>query len=375
MKKRLVFGTMLIALSLGLSACGLSSKVSQKSESIEIGTDFNETSVFECSDGVSIKLKDGNVVDTSKVGETTATFVITNGDKTEEKDYSFKIVDTQAPEIKANNVTIYKGADFDPNSYAECVDNSGETVIASVVSNNVDVNVAGEYSVEYEATDSSGNSATQVITVNVISIETAEDVMDLVDEFISKNGYSSFSYNKNSFDAVFITGPDFSSYSMDSNRTLRIYPEIYILEDIFQQKYTVSSIIFRMEFTDRGDQSERYNLYADKLTILSGEESITTVFDGIPTTGDFEKSYYRSKFEYDISGDDIAKLEEMVNSGSLTFDIEPQDVEYDYSTFPAKETLTTIPITYNFDESDIAALKQTLEIYDYMLDVLGQYGE
>ena len=374
--RKIVASLMTIFIMLNLTACGsIFRKVSVKSDSIEIGTVFDENNQFECKDGVTINLKEGYSVDTSKIGEVSAVFVICAGEKIEEKEFKFKVVDTEAPKIEANNISVYVGRDFDPATYAICTDNSGENVVASVRSNNVDITTPGNYTVVYEAKDSAGNSSEQTVNVNVISLETAEDVMDLIDEYLCKNGYTEFSYNKNAYDAVFVHGPAFASYKLNSDRTLDIYPEIYILEDIFSSQFKVSSILFRMELTDRGPQSSRYDLVADKFVIKSGDTSISTVFDGIPTTGDFETSYYKSKFHYQFSGEDVETLNQMLNSENIVFDIQPKNQISDFSTFPIKTTYQTVPISYSLGNSDIDNLKQTVAIYNDLLEVFGQYGQ
>lgn len=373
MSKKFVLAVLII-MTMGLTACGgITGKVRQKTNTIEVGSVFDTSAYFNCKNGVSIKIKDINSVDTSKLGEISAEFIITNGDKEEEKTFKFDVIDTQAPIIDVNNITIYTGSDFIPENYVDCTDNSGEIVTAKVKSNNVDTSTAGTYSVIYEAIDSSGNTAEQTVSVEVISIETVEDVMDLIDEYLTQNGYDDFKYNKNEYDAVFISGPKMSGLSLNSDRKLTIYPEVYILQNIFDDnKYGVSSIIFRMEFMDSGVQSSRYNLSADKMKINSGSDTIS-IDDGILELGDFETSYYLSKFAYSVDSDDLKKFMTMVNNESMTFEIELQDEKSDYSTFPIKTTYTTIPITYGLNDSDMQILRQIVEICSDMLDILGEY--
>lgn len=193
--------------------------------------------------------------------------------------------------------------------------------------------------------------------------------MDLIDEYLTKNGYSNFAYNKNKYDAVFVTGSDFTTMKVNSDRRLTIKPELYITEDYFNGGFIVDSLLFRMELKDTSSQDERYNLTADKLTIKSGSDTLTVTSD-IICSSDFESSYYLSRFDYSLSSDDLAKLSQMLDSGTLAFEIKAKNAISDYSTIPAKTTYETVSITYNFKESDISSLKQTLEIYDYLSSVL-----
>ena len=205
MKKRFT-GIAVALLSICLTACGgLSGKVKQEETKIEVASTFNVSNAFECKEGVSITIKSGEEIDTSSIGNKTAIFVVSDGNNTEDIEYTFEVVDTQPPEIDVNNITVYKGSEFDPIKYATCIDNSGEKIIPNVESNDVDTNTEGSYSVKYKAVDSAGNASEKVVTVEVLAIDTAEDVMDLVDEYLTKNGYSSFKYNKNVYDAVFVT--------------------------------------------------------------------------------------------------------------------------------------------------------------------------
>ena len=134
-------------------------------------------------------------------------------EETEEKEYNFEIVDTEPPQLDVNDITLYTGNEFDPTVYATCSDNSGEKVTAKVISSNVDTSVAGYYSVIYEATDSTGNSSQQTMNVEVLSLETDEDVIDMIDEYLTKNGFSNYLVDSGRIYSAYVRHEDKKDYA------------------------------------------------------------------------------------------------------------------------------------------------------------------
>lgn len=76
----------------------------------------------------------------------------------------------EAPVISASDVSIYVGDNFDAKSLAKANDKEeGDlTKNIKVISDNVNTNKAGTYSVTYEVTDSKGLTTTKTITVKVL---------------------------------------------------------------------------------------------------------------------------------------------------------------------------------------------------------------
>lgn len=140
MRKRNLVLLLAVCLAVFLSACGsISDKVKQVVFQLEVGAPFDVTTAFECKDDVSVAVKQGNYIDTSKVGEASAQFILSNGKAEEEKAFTFQIVDTQSPIIKAENASAYVGTDFDFTKYVSCQDNSGKEIKATVKSGNIDL--------------------------------------------------------------------------------------------------------------------------------------------------------------------------------------------------------------------------------------------
>ena len=378
--KRCVLMTMFMVCAIGLTACGsISDKVTQKSDTIEAGETFDLNSFFEVDEGVTISLKDTSI-DMSTIGSHSIDLIISDGKKEEEKTFTMNVVDTQAPVINTRDITIYIGAEFNAEEFATASDNSGENIFVTVKSNDVDISTSGRYSITYEATDSSGNSSEKAAIVEVMTLDSPEDVMDIVDQYLTEEGLSDFKYNKNVFDAVFVTSPKLSKAVIDEGRNAIMFPEIYINNDIFTMssdypigKFGVVGICLRFEFSDKTDpQDERYGLGADKITISSGGNSFTNVFTGIPEMGEFEKAEYLSRFTYTLKYDELKKLEAMLDEGSVVFTVDAYDLDFD------AKTLEYIHYPYSFvyelNESDIETFKKTMQVYNYLIDFLGRYN-
>lgn len=377
--KRCVLMAMFMVCAIGLTACGsISDKVTQTSDSIEVGSSFNLNSLFETEEGITISLKDD--VDISKVGFCSVNIVISNGKKEEEKTYTVNVIDTQAPVISTRDIKVYVGTEFDMEELATVSDNSGENISAVVKNSDVDISVAGRYSITFEAADSSGNSSEKMAIVDVMTIDSPEDVMDIVDQYLTEQGLSDFKYNKNVYDAVFVTSPRLSKVVIDEGRNVMMYPEIYINNNIFtisseypKGKFGVVGICLRFEFSDKTDPlSERHGLYADEIIVSSGSNSFTNVFSGIPEMGEFERAEYLSRFTYTLEYDELKQLEAMFDEGSVIFTIDAYDSEFDVKTWDYIHY--PYSFVYELNESDIELFKKTMQVYNYLIDFLGRYN-
>ncbi|MBC1898436.1 DUF5011 domain-containing protein [Listeria booriae] len=81
------------------------------------------------------------------------------------------VTSNTAPVIAADDVTVKKGASFDPMTgvTASDAEDGNLTSSISVTANDVDTSVEGTYHVTYSVTDSDGNTTTKTITVTVSS--------------------------------------------------------------------------------------------------------------------------------------------------------------------------------------------------------------
>jgi len=85
------------------------------------------------------------------------------------------VVDTTPPVITALKEQVYhKGETIQYKKGVEVYDNSGEIIVYSVDAQDVNPNMAGEYEVKYEASDSSGNVGSAISKITILD----EDVVD-----------------------------------------------------------------------------------------------------------------------------------------------------------------------------------------------------
>jgi hypothetical protein len=154
-----------------ISLCGCSSlrKVSVKEDTIVAGTEYSVTDLFTTNaENIELSMTPDKIKATS-LDPVKVTLKVTNGSKTEEKEYEFKVVDKTVPEIKQTNGTITEGEVFDIKNFVEVSDNidSSESIKINVTSGNVDTSTVGEYKIDVEAVDSSNNAATGTFTITV----------------------------------------------------------------------------------------------------------------------------------------------------------------------------------------------------------------
>jgi len=118
----------------------------------------------------------GNVVDTSNIGNRyIITYSITANDKTVRISRIVKIVDTIAPELIIPTDTTINVMDtsFDVMEGVSAIDNSGETISVEATSN-ISLEIVGDYTITYTATDSSGNKITKK---RILTIEFQNNIM------------------------------------------------------------------------------------------------------------------------------------------------------------------------------------------------------
>lgn len=148
-----------------LTGCG---NISQATKKIELGKNVTVMDLVNCKEGVSASIKNKSALNTMKLGSYDVVFNVKNSDgKTEEKTFTYEVVDTTAPEITTDDkLTIIKGVDFNVQELVAATDLSGDVKIIS--SAEVDTKTPGEYPITVTAEDASGNKATKDIIVTVI---------------------------------------------------------------------------------------------------------------------------------------------------------------------------------------------------------------
>lgn len=119
---------------------------------------------------VSVSFKE--TPDTSKDGVVNATVLLVDkaGNKAEVKTKINVWSDNEAPVISgAANKTVTKGGTISYRQGITVTDNLDENPTLEIDNSAVDLNKVGKYKVTYTATDASGNSTTETITVTVVA--------------------------------------------------------------------------------------------------------------------------------------------------------------------------------------------------------------
>lgn len=163
----LLIATGLCVISLTGCSGDLTEKVKQKQTRIQVGTNINLNDLFECEEGVQLGFKNADSFNSQKVGSYSLEATISADSKQADTSYIVDVYDDVVPEINAEDIVIYEDDEYDLLKDVTVTDNSGEKIEATVSEQNVDNKKAGEYSVKYLASDSSGNQGEKQIKVTV----------------------------------------------------------------------------------------------------------------------------------------------------------------------------------------------------------------
>ncbi|MBR4619218.1 MAG: DUF5011 domain-containing protein [Bacilli bacterium] len=124
---------------------------------------------------ITSSIKVSGTVNINVVGKYTITYTVTDkGGLTATKKIVVTVIENAKPVINASDITIRENTSFDPKSGVAAVDKEDGNLTSkiTVVSNNVDTNKIGKYSVVYKVVDSYNQAVTKAITVNVVSKDT-----------------------------------------------------------------------------------------------------------------------------------------------------------------------------------------------------------
>ncbi len=164
-----------LCLTIGLVAGCSSVKVTQKTKTVEAGTEnVDPITLVEVAqaDKYEVSVGEGKI-DTSKLGKYDVKYIIKDKEsgKSNEKTFTYEVTDTTKPkvEFKTEAISISQGDKFDPLQYITITDNYDKAIDSSkvVVESNVDSAKIGEYSVTYNVSDASGNKETASVQVKV----------------------------------------------------------------------------------------------------------------------------------------------------------------------------------------------------------------
>ena len=154
----------------------------------------NGVTASDSIDGdLTSKITYEETVDTSKVGEYKVVYSVTNSKgKSISKEIIVKVIENAKPIIEASDKTISLNKEFDSLNGVKASDKEDGDLTSNikVISNNVNTNVEGEYSVTYEVTDSVLQKVEKTIKVSVVvkTITMKEDGLFYLDYLKTVNG-------------------------------------------------------------------------------------------------------------------------------------------------------------------------------------------
>ncbi len=136
------------------------------------------------------KLITSSFIDTKKLGNNKYTFEYIVDEKKFTGNISYEVVDTTKPLIlNSSNYTIKTGNEFNMLDYTLCADNHDKNPECKIIGE-YDINTAGIYNLEVEATDSSNNQTTNKFTLTVkdeVTTSSYTPTPIYLDDIISKH--------------------------------------------------------------------------------------------------------------------------------------------------------------------------------------------
>ena len=144
---------------------------------------------------IKLKIIDDKKVDDEKYQPIGDYLVVLNY-KNQEKNVKVSVVDTVSPEFKVfkDRIEINVGESIDAKSLFQANDLNGAEI--KVDDSNVDYLKAGEYQINVEAVDPSGNKTTMAASITIKDIQTSSDVISINNEINNKTTSTKQTTNK-----------------------------------------------------------------------------------------------------------------------------------------------------------------------------------
>jgi hypothetical protein len=130
--------------------------LSQKTKTIEIGTDVQICDLVNCTDEIGISYHP-KPADPYALGKLEITFAVSKGEESRDITFTYIVLDTTVPVIEKINSQILVGEEFDLSKYIKVTDNSGEALLNKVIYTSISTTTLGDFSTELSVKDSSGN--------------------------------------------------------------------------------------------------------------------------------------------------------------------------------------------------------------------------
>lgn len=144
--------------------------VSLMYSTIESNSKIDLTTLVNNPDGYDIFVKNSNV-DFNTPGKYNITYLISIDGKSKEQTFEISVEDCEPPIIQeTNDVIIGLNQTYTPEQFITTTDNCDSSPKIEVLSNNIDNTKYGKYKIEFQATDSSGNSSTKIVDIEVATI-------------------------------------------------------------------------------------------------------------------------------------------------------------------------------------------------------------
>ena len=169
---------------------------------------------------------------------------------------------------------------------------------------------------------------------------------------------------------------------LNDYRKLKMYNIIPIVNSFNTKDYNLSDgnyiyqidyFRFYFEFIDSTSPiDERWFLYSMDQVLEITDGNLTLTIDGaeIPELGDFNRISYKSIFGYDMEATNVDTLKEILNSDNVKIKANVTDgYNSPLSTLPP-EKITPHVFEYDLSQDDINVLKDTLELYYSIRDLI-----
>lgn len=178
----------------------------QTNSTLEVGEDYDLSKCVKLQDGFTYEITEDGI-NINELGSYPVTFTISDAKgHTAEEIFQFEVVDTESPKFKGEtNITINAGDDFNLLDYVSAIDNYDGDIsnLIEYDKSSFDPKVSGHYDIVLSVDDSSGNTASKTISLDINRNFPSEDNTiirgmcwgDDVDTIIEKEGTEPYSNN------------------------------------------------------------------------------------------------------------------------------------------------------------------------------------
>ena len=247
---------------------------------VELGstyTDDGATALDDIDGDRTALIVVNNPVDTSVIGTYTVTYNVTDttGNEATEATRIVNVVDTTAPVITligANPVTLEVGSGYTDEGATASDPINGDLTASIVVVNPVDTSVAGTYTITYNVTDTSGNTADEVTrTVNVIE---NCPIFDLPADNFNIQVYSETCEDKDN-GVISIDATQASNYIATVNNESYAFSDTLVIPDLAPGTYPLCIAI------DGYNNCEQcFEFVIEEAPVLAGKTTVDTHTEG-----------------------------------------------------------------------------------------------